>query len=90
MRSRRFGRRGGPPSGEELPDRHVVRDGAGVGPVVALVVPVLAHVFDWVDLVLGDMHFNGGSVAHLHTHFVALGPEPLKTVRFRVSARAED
>jgi ATP adenylyltransferase len=36
----------------------------------------------------GDMRLNGGSVAHLHTHFVALGPEPETTVRFRVSARA--
>jgi len=37
----------------------------------------------------GDMRFNGGSVAHLHTHFVALNAAPAKTVRFRVSARAE-
>jgi len=36
----------------------------------------------------GDMRFNGGSVAHLHTHFVALGDAPAKTVRFRVSAHA--
>jgi ATP adenylyltransferase len=36
----------------------------------------------------GDMRFNGGSVAHLHTHFVALDAEPEATVRFRVSARA--
>jgi diadenosine tetraphosphate (Ap4A) HIT family hydrolase len=35
----------------------------------------------------GDMRFNGGSVAHLHTHFVALAAEPEETVRFRVSAR---
>ena len=35
----------------------------------------------------GDMRLNGGSVAHLHVHFVALGPDPEKTVRFRVSAR---
>ena len=35
----------------------------------------------------GDMRFNGGSVAHLHTHFVALAAEPEATVRFRVSAR---
>jgi dihydrofolate reductase/diadenosine tetraphosphate (Ap4A) HIT family hydrolase len=34
----------------------------------------------------GDMRFNGGSVAHLHTHFVALDAEPQSTVRFRVSA----
>lgn len=34
----------------------------------------------------GDMHYNGGSVAHLHTHFVALPAEPEKTVRFKVSA----
>jgi diadenosine tetraphosphate (Ap4A) HIT family hydrolase len=37
----------------------------------------------------GDMRFNGGSVAHLHVHFVAPDPEPSKTVRFRVSAFAE-
>ncbi|MFL5913997.1 MAG: hypothetical protein ACJ768_25965, partial [Gaiellaceae bacterium] len=37
----------------------------------------------------GDMRFNGSSVAHLHTHFVALGAEPAETVRFRVSARAD-
>jgi len=35
----------------------------------------------------GDMRLNGGSVAHLHTHFVVLGPDPEETVRFRVSAR---
>jgi len=35
----------------------------------------------------GDMRLNGGSVAHLHTHFVALDADPAKTVRFRVSAR---
>ncbi len=34
----------------------------------------------------GDMRFNGGSVAHLHTHFVALDARPERTVRFRVSA----
>ena len=34
----------------------------------------------------GDMRFNGGSVAHLHTHFVALEASPAKTVRFKVSA----
>jgi ATP adenylyltransferase len=38
----------------------------------------------------GDMRLNGGSVAHLHTHFVALGSDPAKTVRFRVSARGLD
>jgi len=38
-----------------------------------------------------DMRFNGGSVAHLHTHFIALPVAPEKTVRFRVSAAgAED
>ena len=36
----------------------------------------------------GDMRLNGGSVAHLHVHFVALAPDPPATVRFRVSARA--
>jgi diadenosine tetraphosphate (Ap4A) HIT family hydrolase len=36
----------------------------------------------------GDMHLNGGSVAHLHVHYVALAPDPATTVRFRVSARA--
>jgi diadenosine tetraphosphate (Ap4A) HIT family hydrolase len=34
----------------------------------------------------GDMRFNGGSVAHLHTHFVVLGDAPETTVRFKVSA----
>ena len=38
----------------------------------------------------GDMHLNGGSVEHLHVHFVALEQEPARTVRFRVSARADD
>jgi ATP adenylyltransferase len=33
----------------------------------------------------GDMRYNGGSVAHLHTHFVALDATPEKTVRFKVS-----
>ena len=37
----------------------------------------------------GDMRCNGGSVAHLHTHFVALGDAPSATVRFRVSAKAD-
>lgn len=36
----------------------------------------------------GDMRYNGGSVAHFHVHFVALDPEPAKTVRFRVSREA--
>lgn len=36
----------------------------------------------------GDMRYNGGSVAHLHTHFVALDGAPAETVRFRVSAHA--
>jgi ATP adenylyltransferase len=36
----------------------------------------------------GDMRCNGGSVAHLHTHFVALDATPAETVRFRVSAHA--
>jgi ATP adenylyltransferase len=35
----------------------------------------------------GQMQFNGGSVAHLHTHFVALDTNPARTVRFRVSAK---
>ena len=34
----------------------------------------------------GDMRFNGGSVAHLHTHVVVLDAAPTHTVRFRVSA----
>lgn len=34
----------------------------------------------------GDMRFNGGSVAHLHTHFVALDAAPAAAVRFKVSA----
>jgi diadenosine tetraphosphate (Ap4A) HIT family hydrolase len=36
----------------------------------------------------GDMRYNGGSVAHLHVHFVALEADPSRTVKFRVSARA--
>lgn len=36
----------------------------------------------------GQMALNGGSVAHLHTHFVVPDPEPEKTVRFRVSPEA--
>jgi len=35
----------------------------------------------------GDMRLNGGSVAHLHIHFVVLGETPAATVRFRLSAR---
>lgn len=38
----------------------------------------------------GDMRYNGGSVAHLHIHFVVLEERPEKTVRFRVSAWGED
>jgi ATP adenylyltransferase len=34
----------------------------------------------------GAMQFNGGSVAHLHVHFVALEEDPEETVRFKVSA----
>jgi ATP adenylyltransferase len=37
----------------------------------------------------GDMRYNGGSVAHLHVHFVALDDAPERTVRFRVSREAE-
>jgi diadenosine tetraphosphate (Ap4A) HIT family hydrolase len=33
----------------------------------------------------GDMRYNGGSVAHLHVHFVALDDAPRSTVRFKVS-----
>jgi ATP adenylyltransferase len=36
----------------------------------------------------GDMRFNGGSVAHLHAHFVVLDDTPAETVRFKVSATA--
>jgi diadenosine tetraphosphate (Ap4A) HIT family hydrolase len=36
----------------------------------------------------GSMRYNGGSVAHLHVHFVALDPQPERTVRFRVSREA--
>src|SRR4051794_23591846 len=36
----------------------------------------------------GDMRLNGGSVAHLHTHFVALGETPPTTVRLPVRAEA--
>ena len=37
----------------------------------------------------GDMRFNGGSVAHLNVHVVALHERPDATVKFRVSARAQ-
>jgi ATP adenylyltransferase len=37
----------------------------------------------------GDMRYNGGSVAHMHVHFVALDEAPERTVRFRVSAEAD-
>ena len=37
----------------------------------------------------GNMLYNGGSVAHLHIHLVALNAAPSATVHFRVSARAE-
>ena len=33
----------------------------------------------------GDMRFNGGSVAHLHVHFVMMDHIPSIPVRFRVS-----
>ena len=36
----------------------------------------------------GNMLYNGGSVAHLHVHLVALEQEPTATVRFRVSTHA--
>lgn len=36
----------------------------------------------------GNMLYNGGSVAHLHVHMVALERTPSKTVSFRVSARS--
>jgi ATP adenylyltransferase len=36
----------------------------------------------------GNMFYNGGSVAHLHVHLVALDATPTTTVRFRVSAQA--
>jgi ATP adenylyltransferase len=38
----------------------------------------------------GDMRLNGGSVSHLHIHFVVLGEAPEATVRFRVSAKAAE
>ena len=37
----------------------------------------------------GAMWLSGSSVAHLHTHFVALDESPEATVKFRVSARAD-
>jgi len=37
----------------------------------------------------GDMRYNGGSVAHLHVHFVTLDDVPLRPVRFRVSGAVE-
>ncbi|HLH13945.1 MAG TPA: HIT domain-containing protein [Solirubrobacteraceae bacterium] len=36
----------------------------------------------------GNMLYNGGSIAHLHVHLVALDAAPAATVRFRVSAEA--
>ena len=36
----------------------------------------------------GEMRYNGGSVSHLHVHFVALDAEPSQTVRFKVSRDA--
>lgn len=36
----------------------------------------------------GNMLYNGGSIAHLHVHLVALAQAPSATVRFRVSAQA--
>lgn len=38
----------------------------------------------------GDMRYNGGSVAHLHVHFVALDENPESTVRFKVSREASE
>jgi diadenosine tetraphosphate (Ap4A) HIT family hydrolase len=38
----------------------------------------------------GDMRYNGGSVAHLHVHFVALDADPERTVRFKVSRDPAD
>jgi ATP adenylyltransferase len=38
----------------------------------------------------GDMRYNGGSVAHLHVHFVALDENPESTVRFKVSRDSEN
>jgi diadenosine tetraphosphate (Ap4A) HIT family hydrolase len=38
----------------------------------------------------GNMLYNGGSVAHLHVHLVALEASPSATVRFRVSAYGSD
>lgn len=38
----------------------------------------------------GDMRYNGGSVAHLHVHFVALDADPQQTVRFKVSRAPDD
>ncbi len=37
----------------------------------------------------GNMLDNGGSVAHLHVHLVALDAAPSATVRFRVSAHVD-
>jgi ATP adenylyltransferase len=35
----------------------------------------------------GDIRFNGGSIAHLHVHFVTLDDIPPSPVRFRVSGK---
>jgi len=37
----------------------------------------------------GQMQLNGGSVAHLHTHFVIPEAAPRTAVRFRVSAHSD-
>jgi diadenosine tetraphosphate (Ap4A) HIT family hydrolase len=69
---------------EELPDE--------AGAELWAIRRVLAERLDSLSLATversGDMRFNGGSVAHLHVHLVALEPEPSATVRFRVSAHA--
>ncbi|MHB8532499.1 MAG: HIT family protein [Solirubrobacteraceae bacterium] len=70
---------------EELPDE--------AGAELWAIRRVLARRLDPVALATversGDMRFNGGSVAHLHVHLVALERDPSATVRFRVSAHAQ-
>ena len=36
----------------------------------------------------GDMRYNGGSIAHLHVHFVVPDESPNATVRFKLSRTA--
>ena len=75
---------------------HVVRRAARRGGGRALGDQARACTRSWSPLATatversGDMRLNGGSVAHLHTHFVALKASPESTVRFKVSEVGAD